>query len=164
MPPDLYKSGFGKNFMAFSQQKMREIVFQLLYSWDFAYGAEADMTDMIMRQLAVTKKVVRNAMEQVQLIRERRDEIDQLISGMSKSYDFPRIPRIERNVLRLGVFELFFTDGIPPKVAISEAIRLCRKFATPEAASFINAILDALYTEGVAKRDEEEHNDLSLSH
>jgi len=150
--------------MAFSQQKMREIVFQLLYSWDFVDDAEADMTDMIMHQLAVTKKVVRNAMEQVQRVRERRDEIDQLISGMSKSYDFPRIPRIERNVLRLGVFELFFTDGIPPKVAISEAIRLCRKFATPEAASFINAILDALYQNMVQKREQEKHNDLSLSH
>jgi len=143
---------------------MREIVFQLLYSWDFVDDAEADMTDMIMHQLAVTKKVVRNAMEQVQRVRERRDEIDQLISGMSKSYDFPRIPRIERNVLRLGVFELFFTDGIPPKVAISEAIRLCRKFATPEAASFINAILDALYQNMVQKREQEKHNDLSLSH
>ena len=157
--------------MAFSQQKMREIVFQLLYSSDFADGTEADMTEMIMRQLAVTKKVVREAMDQVQLVRGKLDEIDLLISGMSKSYDFNRIPRIERNVLRLGVFELFFADGIPPKVAISEAIRLCRKFATPEAASFINAILDALYQEGIAipsqnmvqKGEKEEHNDLAIS-
>jgi len=137
--------------MAFSQQKFREIVFQLLYSCDFADSAETDMVDMLMKQLAVTKKVVRNAQEQVRLVRERQTEIDRMISGMSKSYDFSRIPRIERNVLRLGVFELFFANGIPPKVAISEAIRLCRKFATPEAAAFINAVLDALYQDMVQK-------------
>src|SRR5690606_29501809 len=58
---------------------------------------------------------------------------------------FERIPRVERNILRLAVFELLHDPSVPPTVAIAEAIRLTRKFATPEAATFINAVLDAIF-------------------
>jgi N utilization substance protein B len=52
---------------------------------------------------------------------------------------------VERNLLRLGAYEIYFSKSVPPKVAISEAVRLARKFASSESANFINAILDALY-------------------
>lgn len=67
-----------------------------------------------------------------------------MITEHSTSYEFERIPRIERNVLRLGVYEIMYDSDIPPKVAIAEAIRLTRKFATPESATFVNAILDSI--------------------
>jgi N utilization substance protein B len=138
--------------MAFSQQKFRELLFQLLYSSDFIESDEGDMADLMMRQLSVTKKVVRSAQDQLRLLCEKRELIDALIADVSKSYDFERIPRIERNILRLGVFELFFSSATPPKVAIAEAIRLTRKFSSAESAAFVNAILDGLYQSVVQKR------------
>ena len=131
--------------MALSQQKFREIVFQLLYSQDIGRPNEALMTELMMAELAVSKKNVRLAQERVHHIQERLSEIDPLISSVSTSYDFDRIQSVAKNILRLGVFELFFDDQIPPKVAIAEAIRLSRKFNTPESASFVNALLDHLY-------------------
>ena len=131
--------------MALSQQKFREIVLQVLYSQDLGRPNEALMTELMMAELAVSKKNVRLAQERVQLIRDRLSEIDPLISSISTSYDFERIQIVTKNILRLGVFELLFDDQIPPKVAIAEAIRLSRKFSTPESASFVNALLDHLY-------------------
>lgn len=131
--------------MALPQQKFREIVFHLLYSHDFSEVDEEDMTAFMMHEFAVTKKTLRSAHERLRQIVDKRDEIDNLIKGASVSYEFDRIPRIERNILRLGVFEMLHDASIPAKVAISEAIRLSRKFATAEGSSFVNAILDGLY-------------------
>jgi transcription antitermination protein NusB len=130
--------------MPISPQKFREIVFQLLYSDDF--GGCAEVAEMLMTQLAVTKKVVREAGEVREKILEKKPKIDELIRKHSESYDFERILRVERNVIRLGVYEILFSPDIPPKVAIAEAIRLTRKFATPEAAAFVNAVLDSIYS------------------
>ena len=78
-------------------------------------------------------------------IRGKLQMIDQMISETAKEYEFDRIPRVERNVLRLGVYEIYFSKTVPPKVAITEAVRLAKKFSSAESGSFINAILDALY-------------------
>lgn len=126
-----------------SPQKFREIIFQLLYSDDF--GGGEGIIEMIMAQLCVTKRIVREAAIYKNKICEKKAELDEIIKTHAESYEFERIPRIERNVLRLGVFELLFAPDVPPKVAIAEAIRLSRKFATVEAATFVNAVLDAIY-------------------
>ncbi len=129
--------------MPISPQKFREIIFQLLYSDDF--GGSVEVAEMLMAQLCVTKKTVREACEVKEKILEKKKQIDELICKHSESYDFERIPRVERNVIRLGTYELLFSSDVPPKVAIAEAIRLTRKFATPEAATFVNAVLDSIY-------------------
>jgi N utilization substance protein B len=131
--------------MALSQQKFREIVFQLLYSFDFSEAEQEDICALMMYQLAITKKILLQALERKEKVQKRLSEIDRLIAESSVSYDFQRIPRIEKNILRLGAYELLFDDEIPPKVSIAEAIRLSRKFATPEGATFVNAVLDAIY-------------------
>ena len=83
-------------------------------------------------------------------LKKHKDEIDQSITTHSKEYEFDRIPRVEKNLIRLGVFEMKYSKETPPKVAISEAIRLARKFATHESAKFVNAILDAIYKESTS--------------
>lgn len=130
--------------MALSPQKFREIVFQLLYSHDFILGEEDDMIDFMMEQLSVTKKSMKEAQEKHQKIFSRISEIDEQIRRFSVSYDLERIGRVEKNILRLGVYELCYDDSIPAKVAIAEAIRLTRKFSTAESGAFINAVLDSL--------------------
>ncbi|MFI0434959.1 MAG: transcription antitermination factor NusB [Parachlamydiaceae bacterium] len=131
--------------MALSQQKFREIVFQLLYSQEIIPSDETLMLELIMSELAVSKKNVRLAQERVEKIKRLLPEIDLLISSVSTSYDFNRIQIVTKNILRLAVFELLYDEQIPHKVAIAEAIRLSRKFNTPESASFVNALLDHLY-------------------
>jgi len=131
--------------MSLSPHKFREIVFQFLFSRDAHPSEEETMVNLIMTELAVSKKNVKLAQERVNQIFSHLAEIDALITSVSISYDFDRIQSVTKNILRLGVFELYFDPSIPPKVVIAEAVRLSRKFCTPESASFANALLDHLY-------------------
>lgn len=130
--------------MAVPIQKFREIVFQILYSQDIARATDEHMIELLCNELAVTKKTVKEAINRVHQLRSHQEEIDKLIAKTSISYEFERIQSVERNILRLGVFEILHDDNIPTKVAIAEAMRLARKFSTKESSSFINAILDAI--------------------
>lgn len=131
--------------MNLPQQKFREIAFQLLYSYDLGSLDNAGLIPLIMKQLSVTRKAVKMADARVALLRAKLPEIDAIITKTSQAYAFDRIQTVERNVLRLGVFELLFDPDIPPKVAITEAVRLAHKFGSNEAAAFVNALLDGIY-------------------
>lgn len=130
--------------MPLPQPKFREIVLQLLYSYDMGHAVAEDMITLLMTELEVTKQSVVRADERVQQIRKRLPELDAQIAEVSQSYAFERIQSVERNVLRLGVYELLYDDTIPKKVAIAEALRLARKFGSPEAVAFVNAVLDTI--------------------
>ena len=136
---------YSSGVMAISQKKFREIVFQMVYSRDLNDLSDAKLLSSMLDQLVVTRKVLHQASAKVEKIFADVEEIDSLISNFSKDYDFKRISRVERNILRLGVFELRFEGEVPPKVVISEAVRLSRKFGTPEGGAFVNAILDAIF-------------------
>lgn len=142
--------------MAVPPKKMREIVFQLLYSRNMGEADSADMLNLIVKELEVTRSTVREAQAKVEQLQTQRDTIDAAIAATAKSYSFERIPHVERNILRLAVFELFNEKEIPAKVVISEAIRLARKFATPESSSFINAVLDAIYKDMLGEKAPEQ--------
>lgn len=131
--------------MSLDVKKFREMVFQMLYSCDSSGTEEMDLVAMMMHELKVTKKAASEAYNRVQTILKDLPEIDEKIRGVSTEYQFKRISSVEKNLLRLGVYELFYDKGLPPKVVIAEAIRLCRKFGTPESSQFVNAILDLIY-------------------
>lgn len=131
--------------MALAPHKFREIVLQLLYSQDLGHSIEADNVYLISNELEISKKNVREAHEKVHQILQHLTELDDQIRSVSTSYDFPRIQIVTRNILRLALFELFFDKQLSPKIIISEAIRLSRKFSTPESAAFVHALLDHLY-------------------
>lgn len=131
--------------MAIPQQKFREIVFQLLFSYDMGQPAHEDMLRLMVKELSVTKNVVREAQQRVDRIVGMLDRIDPLIKATANTYEFSRIQLVEKNILRLALYELCYDEQIPPKVAIVEAMRLAKKFSTPESAHFVNAILDTIY-------------------
>ncbi len=129
--------------ISLSPQKFREIVFQLIYSSDF--GGDAEVQEMVMSQLSVTKRIVRAADAVKERFLEKKEQIDALIIKHSQGYDLERIPRVERNIVRLGIYELLFVPEVPRKVAIAESMRLARKFSTKESATFVNALMDSVY-------------------
>jgi len=80
-------------------------------------------------------------------VHERLDEIDRMLGERTVGWRFERLALIDRNILRLGVYELLFLDEIPPEVAIDEAVELAKKFGTEQAQSFVNGILDRIWKE-----------------
>ena len=67
--------------------------------------------------------------------------IDEMISSSLKNWTIDRIPRVDRNILRLAVYELLFQKDVPVNVVISEAVNLAESLSTDESASFVNATL-----------------------
>ena len=132
--------------MAFSRQKFREVVLQLLFSKSFIEGNfDEEIFPFMMSKVYLTKKNIKKAKEKVDDIWKNLSFLDEKIQKVSTSYKLERICKLDLAILRLGVFELFFEKKIHPKVVLAEAIRLCRKFASREGANFINAILDGIY-------------------
>lgn len=72
------------------------------------------------------------------------DEIDQLIIDRLDNFDFDRLTLVDRNILRVGVFEICFADYIPRAAAINEAIEIAKRFGTEESAKFVNGVLDGI--------------------
>ena len=80
------------------------------------------------------------------------ETIDAKISQHAANWQLKRMAVIDRNILRLGVYELLHTDDIPPKVTINEAVELAKKYGDLESGKFVNGILDKIHkTEAVVK-------------
>jgi N utilization substance protein B len=73
---------------------------------------------------------------------EKMPEVDAKIRGLADNWDFERLAVVDRNILRLAVYEMLFRDDIPPVVSINEAIEIAKKFSTAESGKFVNGLLD----------------------
>lgn len=131
--------------MALSQQKRREILFQLLFSFDFTGVEDDDLNEFIMKEFFISRRAVREMLDEIKQIAMHLTDLDAKITTYSIAYELHRIPKVELNILRLAIYEMLYIPSLPPKVSIAEAIRLTRKYATMESASFINAVLDAIF-------------------
>lgn len=78
---------------------------------------------------------------------EKLVDIDRKIAQYAANWQLERMAVVDRNILRLGCFELMFRDDIPPKVSINEAVDLAKKFSGVESGKFVNAILDKVKIE-----------------
>jgi len=82
---------------------------------------------------------------------EHCEELDRLIERYSENWRLDRIDVIDRNILRMALFELLYCEDIPPKVTINEAIDLGKRYGSEDSGSFINGILDRIQNEVVRK-------------
>ena len=78
---------------------------------------------------------------------EHRDSIDRLIASHARNWEFHRIAAVDRNILRLAIYELLHREDIPPIVAIDEAVDIAKKYSTDESGRFVNGILDTIKDE-----------------
>ena len=73
-----------------------------------------------------------------------RDEADEMIRKHAKNWDLHRIAAVDRNILRLAIYEMLHRDDIPPVVSINEAVDIAKKFSTQDSGKFVNGILDKI--------------------
>lgn len=130
--------------MLLSPKKIREIIVQILFSFEMNGCEKEDLISVLMHEVKVSHRFLNQAFEKSKLIWEKKDEIDQKITAASQEYDFSRIGIVEKSVIRLSLFELFYEKMLAKEIIISEAIRLNKKFSTKEGSHFVNAIIDSL--------------------
>jgi N utilization substance protein B len=75
---------------------------------------------------------------------EHRDAIDEHIKKHAQNWDFHRIAAVDRNIMRLAIYEMLFREDIPPIVSINEAVDIAKKFSTQDSGKFVNGMLDKI--------------------
>ena len=78
---------------------------------------------------------------------EHRDQVDEVIKKSAKNWDLHRMAAVDRNILRLAVYEMLYREDIPPVVSINEAVDIAKKFSTQDSGKFVNGILDKIKAE-----------------
>ena len=128
------------------RRKARELALQLLYQLDLQ-GEEnpAPHLDDFWLRHPVDREAREFAESLVRGTKRHEAEIDALIGRYAENWELERMAVVDRNILRQGIFELLWETGVPPKVAINEALEVAKKFSTQESSRFINGILDRIH-------------------
>jgi N utilization substance protein B len=106
--------------------------------------------NLVIPEVSVTTAAITFARELIDGVLDHQERIDTHIRAASENWELRRMPVIDRNILRLAVFELLFRQDIPPKVSINEAIELGKRYSTERSGAFINGILDHIKNQAVA--------------
>ena len=130
---------------------VRTIVLQSLFEWDF-YNKKVNLVDILERNMKRFGEDVDEpefAWRIVKGIIEHLNEIDEVIKKAAPDWPLNQIALVDRNVLRIGLYELMYADKkeVPPKVAINEAIEMVKNFGGINSPKFINGVLGAVYRE-----------------
>jgi transcription antitermination protein NusB len=134
----------------------RIVALQTLYEEDFRKevgDASVDLQEILERNIGRYDETIEDKAfieELVQGIRKHQPELDDTIRPVAPEWPIEQIARMDRVILRIGVYELLFEKGVPPKVAINEAVELAKAFGGDNSSKFINGVL------GTVLRNQEE--------
>jgi len=127
------------------RHQARELAVKVLFHLEFSPGDPNEGFDLICENLEPSASGISFSRELVVGVWENKETLDRLITGASEHWRVERMPYVDRNVLRIALFEVFFLKDIPPKVSIDEAVELGKKFGSEDSGAFINGILDNIY-------------------
>lgn len=135
-----------------SRHLARSIAMQTLYEWDFFGMDDASIDERIQRNFEEFGPGLENydfVESLVKGVLEKREKLDAIIEKTAPEWPIAQVAMVDRNILRLGIFELLFSDrdAVPPKVAINEAIELAKSFGGETSGRFVNGVLGTIYRE-----------------
>ena len=130
------------------RRKSRELALQMLFQWDFSKEAYLVVRDSFWTLHQEADEDVRSFSDRlVEGTIENVERIDVLLASHAEHWRLPRMPAVDRNILRIATYELLHEEGTPRAVVINEALEVARKFSTHESILFINGILDSIRKE-----------------
>ncbi len=118
-------------------------------------GDPAESFERICGSFGPSKEIRAYSREVVVGVWESRVELDRLIRRSSKNWRVERMSRVDRNILRIAIYEVLYRKDVPPKVSIDEAVELGKRYGSEESGAFINGILDHIYNQ--LKAEEVDH-------
>ncbi len=135
-----------------SRHLARSIALQTLYEWDFHKNNNVDLEETIERNIVEFSKKNKEKEFIIELVKgvdNYKKEIDEVIAAAAPEWPLEKITTIDRNVLRIGLYELIYgkKEEVPPKVAINEAIELAKRFGGSSSGKFVNGILGTIFKE-----------------
>ena len=128
------------------RRKSRRRALEFLFSIEFTQYEYEEALEAFWETFD-TKPVVREyALKLIRGVAFNRDDIDKHIDGALTNWTPDRVGKVERNILRVAIYEIAYTDDVPLKVALNEAIEIAKAYGSDESAGFVNAVLDRLKT------------------
>lgn len=126
---------------------LRTVALQALFEWDFNNRQEnlETIVNHALEEFAGGAEDTAFAQELVTGVTENIEELDKIIVETAPEWPIAQITIVDRNVLRLGIYELMFAKKIPPKVAINEAVEMGKRFGGESSGKFVNGVLGTLY-------------------
>ncbi|MGB0036854.1 MAG: transcription antitermination factor NusB [Candidatus Acidiferrales bacterium] len=126
------------------RRKSREFALQMLFEWDMARQKPARVEQLFWKSARAADSTRKFANELFEGAVAESDSSDKLVEKLSKNWRLDRLATVDRNILRLAIYEIR-SGTSPPKVVINEALELAKKFSSAEAPAFLNGILDAAF-------------------
>jgi transcription antitermination factor NusB len=133
--------------------RAREIAVQFLYQLDLRGDEVLDDLAAFLEQETKDREIQEFGLRLVTGTYNVRHELDERLKAVARNWDLKRMAVVDRNILRMSIFELLYCDDIPPKVTINEAIELGKKYSTANSGAFINGILDRVKDEAARERE-----------
>ncbi len=134
----------------------RTIAMQALYQWDFNGQKEKDIKGLLkkcMQEFAPDFEDDQFAYKLVKGVIDNLKEINEQIVNYAPEWPLDQITNVDRNILRIGVYEMLFNKDIPDKVAINEAIEIAKAYGGEASGKFINGVLGAIFKDLQASED-----------
>ncbi len=126
------------------RRRAREFALQVLYQIDVTHIEANEALGLFWEHFASDEEARGFCERLVRGVVDHYDEINGLIESQAEHWKMSRMDRIDRNILRIAIYELLYCEDIPPKVAMNEAVDIGKKFGTQESGAFINGILDGI--------------------
>ena len=126
------------------RSRSRQIALEALYQIDLTRADAADVADRYVAARGKDAAVAEFARRLILGTVEKGDELDRVIADAAENWRLNRMAILDRNILRMAVFELLHMDDIPPKVSINEAIELAKRYGTAGSGQFVNGVLDRI--------------------
>lgn len=124
------------------RRKSREFALQMLFEWDMTRQQPAHVEKLFWRSAPAAEQTRKFANQLFEGSVAQADSSDQLVGRLSEHWRLERLATVDRNILRLAIYELR-SGTAPVKVVIDEALELAKKFSSAEAPTFLNGVLDA---------------------
>jgi N utilization substance protein B len=126
------------------RSRAREVALQLLYQHDYNPGLDRPAIEDFVRARLNDRELEPFCLSLYDGVITHASELDSRIQAAAENWRLPRMAGVDRNVLRLGAYELLFAPDTPDPVALDEAIELARRYGTADSTAFVNGILDQL--------------------
>lgn len=127
-----------------NRRKARELAMQALFYMDMRQNDTIEIIDRFCQNFKPDEKVTPFFNELLHGVIRAKSQIDKVIERFSSNWKIGRMSCVDRNIIRIAVYEMLFCSDIPSKVSINEAIDVGKKFGTEDSGAFINGILDSI--------------------
>lgn len=148
--------------MASNRHLGRIVALQTLYEFEFRMGSgdeSADHKDILTRNLERYKSTIQDKAFVENLVAgviANQNDLDEKIQPIAPEWPIEQIARVDRSILRMGLFELLhLADAVPPKVAINEAVELAKAFGSDNSSKFVNGVLGTAFRTLIEEQDKD---------